>query len=213
MGGGGGDKAQKQAAADDAKRQADIDASIAGINHIYDSPDRQKQYDQLTADTTKYYTDDVNRQEAIEARKQKFALARSGLVGGSEQAYQGKMLGQDYDKALIAATRKGNEAGANLRSSDESTRQNLIGMAEAGLDAGTAANQATRSLQGNLLSSEAGSTADSLGGLFGDLSAGYQQSQDAKDARNGALYGYGSLFQSPMYGAGGNQSPGYSYGP
>jgi hypothetical protein len=210
VGGGGGDKAQKQAAADDAKRQADIDASIAGINKIYDSPDRQKQYDQLTADTTKYYTDDVNRQEAVEARKQKFALARSGLIGGSEQAYQGKVLGQDYDKALIAATRKGNEAGANLRSSDESTRQNLIGMAEAGLDAGTAANQATRSLQGNLLNSESSAQADSLGNLFGDLSSSYQTSQDNKAARAGQLYGF-SLFNSPMFGSGGQQQ-GYGYG-
>jgi hypothetical protein len=211
MGGGGSDKAQKQAAADDAKKQADIDASISGINKIYDSPDRQKQYDQLGQDTSKYYTDDVNRQENVEARKLKFALARSGLAGGSEQAYQGKVLGQDYDKALIAATRKGQEAESSLKSQDEQQRQNLIGMAEAGLDAGTASNQATRGLQNNLLSSESSATADSLGGMFGDLSSVYQNSQDQKAARAGQLYGYGSIFGSPMYG-GSQSNSGHNYG-
>jgi hypothetical protein len=209
--GGGSDKAQKQAAADDAKKQADIDASISGINKIYDSPDRQKQYDQLGQDTSKYYTDDVNRQENVEARKLKFALARSGLAGGSEQAYQGKVLGQDYDKALIAATRKGQEAESSLKSQDEQQRQNLIGMAEAGLDAGTASNQATRGLQNNLLSSESSATADSLGGMFGDLSSVYQNSQDQKAARAGQLYGYGSIFGSPMYG-GSQSNSGHNYG-
>lgn len=209
--GGGSDKAQKQAAADDAKKQADISNTISGINQIYDNPDRQKQYDQLTSDTTKYYTDDVNRQEAISARQLKFAQARSGLSGGSEQAYQGKMLGQDYDKAIIGATRKGQEAGANLRASDETTRNNLIGMAEAGLDAGTAENQATRSLQNNLLSNESTATADSLGSAFGDLSSIYQNSQDAKTARAGQKYGYGSLYQSPMFGQQSGGSSPYGY--
>jgi hypothetical protein len=208
--GGGSNKAQQQAAADDAKKQADIDASISGINKIYDSPDRQKQYDQLGADTTKYYTDDVNKQEAINARKLKFALARSGLAGGSEQAYQGQQLGQDYSKALIAASRQGQSAEASLKSQDEQQRQNLIGMAEAGLDAGTAENQATRGLQNNLLSAGASSTADSLGNMFGDFSSMYQNSQDQKAARQGTLYGYGSIF-SPMYGSGAQQGSGYDY--
>lgn len=207
--GGGSNKAQQQAAADNAKKQADIDAAISGINKIYDSPDRQKQYDQLGADTTKYYTDDVNRQEAINARKLKFAMARSGLAGGSEQAYQGQQLGQAYDKAIIAATRQGQSAEANLRAQDEQQRQNLINMAEAGLDAGTAANEATNSLRNNLLSANASSTADSLGNMFGDFSSMYQQSQDQKAARQGALYGYGSVFSSPMYGG---QQSGGGYG-
>lgn len=207
--GGGSNKAQQQAAADNAKKQADIDAAISGINKIYDSPDRQKQYDQLGADTTKYYTDDVNQQEAINARKLKFALARSGLAGGSEQAYQGQQLGQAYDKAIIAATRQGQSAEANLRSQDEQQRQNLINMAEAGLDAGTASNEATNSLRNNLLSANASSTADSLGNMFGDFSSMYQQSQDQKAARQGALYGYGSVFSSPMYGG---QQSGGGYG-
>lgn len=198
--GGGSDKAQKQAAAADAQKQKDTAAAISGINSIYDSPEHQKQYDQLTADTTKYYTDDVNRQEAIQARQMKFAQARSGLSGGSESAYQGKVLGQDYSKAIIDATRRGNAAGANLRNADESSRNNLIAMAEAGLDAGTASNQATAAAQNNLLTNQSQATADSLGNAFGDVGAIYQNSQDQKQLRNQQVYGYGGLYQSPMFG-------------
>lgn len=207
----GSNKAQQQAAQDEAQKQADIQKSIAGINAVYDSPDRKAQYDKLAADTTKYYTDDVNRQEAVAARKLKFAQARSGLSGGSESAYQGKVLGQDYSQAIIDATRRGNAASANLRSQDESTRNNLIAMAEAGLDAGTASNQATNALQNNLLSSQSSATADSLGSAFGDLSSIYQSSQDSKAARAGMLYGYQGLF-SPQYGGGQGAQQGYSFG-
>lgn len=195
--GGSSNKAQQQAAQDEAKKNADIQSSIAGINKIYDDPSRQKQYDQLTADTTKYYTDDVNRQEAVAARKQKFALARQGLSGGSEQAYQGKVLGQDYTKAILEATQKGQQAGASLKAQDEQTRENLVAMAETGLDAGTASNQATRNLQSNLLTAQSGATADNLGSLFGDVNQTYQQSQDMKAARDGLRYGYGGLFSAP----------------
>lgn len=197
MGLGSSNSAQKQAAADEAKKQADISAAITGINQIYDDPSRQNQYNQLATDTTKYYTDDVNRQEAVAARKQKFALARQGLSGGSEQAYQGKVLGQDYTQAIIDATRKGQQAKASLQAADESSRENMIAMAEAGLSAGDASNQATRSLQTNLLSNQGSATADSLGNVFGDLASSYQQSQDIKAARQGQIYGYGGLFSNP----------------
>jgi hypothetical protein len=208
--GSGGNKAQKQAAAADAQKEKDTASAISGINSIYDNPDRQKQYTDLAADTTKYYTGDVNRQEAIQARKLKFAQARNGLAGGSEQAYQGKMLGDDYSRAIIDATRKGNEAGANLRSSDEQSRMGLINMAEAGLDAGTAANQATSSLRNNLLTAQSGATADQLGNAFGDIQNLYQGSQDAKTYRQNQIYGFGSLFSSPMFGSGA-QSSGYNF--
>lgn len=206
----GSNKAQQQAAQDEAQKQADIQKSIAGINAVYDSPSRQAQYDKLAADTTKYYTDDVNRQEAVAARKLKFSQARAGLAGGSESAYQGKVLGQDYNQAIINATRMGNQASSSLRASDETSRNNLIAMAEAGLDAGTAANQATNSLTNNLLSSQSTATANSLGDAFGDLSSIYQNSQDQKAARAGQLYGYQGLF-SPQYGGQGVQQ-GYSFG-
>lgn len=194
MGSGGSDKATKQATANEAQTKAQIAQATSGINAIYDNPSRTAEYDKLGADTTKFYTQDVNDQNAIAERKLKFSLARSGQAGGSVQADEGAMLGKDYDKAIIEAQRKGNSAESNLKSADESSRMNLLAMAQSGLDAGTATSQATSSLQNNLLSGEASSTADSLSSMFGDLGSVYQNSEDQKAARAGQLYGFGGLF-------------------
>lgn len=195
--GGSSDKAQKQATADEAQKNADIANTITGINAKFDDPSRTAQYDKLAADTTAKYTQDVNEQETKTARKLKFAQARSGQIGSSTQAYQGKMLGQDYAKAIIDASQRGQQASSQLRSADESTRSNLISMAQSGLDAGTAENRATGSLYNNLLNSQSQSTAQSLGDAFGDLGSVYQNSQDQKAARAGQLYGYQGLFSQP----------------
>lgn len=192
--GSSSDKASKQAAANEAQTKAQISQADAGINAAYDNPSRQAEYDKLATDTTKFYTNDINSQEAIAERKLKFALARSGQTGGSQQVAEGAQLGRDYDKAIIGAQQKGNAARSNLKNADESSRMNLLAMAQSGLDAGTATSQATSSLQNNLLSGESTATADSLANAFGDLGSVFQNSEDQKAARQGAIYGYGSLF-------------------
>ena len=199
--GGGSNNAQQQAAANEAERQRQIADSTAKINSIFDSPDRQAQYDKLAADTTAYYTSDLDRQKAINDRKLKFALARSGNIGGSLQADQSRALGQDYLKGVVEASRRGQAAGANLRAADEQTRMNLIAMAQSGLDATTASSQATSALRGNLQSSMADSTANSLGDAFSDLGSIYNKSEDAKQFRT--QYRNGLNLYSPMYGYGG----------
>jgi hypothetical protein len=73
---------------------------------------------------------------------------------------------------------------------------NLLAMAQSGLDAGTAQSQATSSLQNNLLAGESTATADSFANAFGDLGTVYQNSEDQKAARQGQIYGYGSLFNT-----------------
>src|SRR5690242_6662878 len=149
MGGGGGN-AQQQAQEQEAERQRQIAATSAQINALFNDPSRQAQYNQLASDTTKYYTDDLNRQNAIAGRKLKFALARSGLIGGSQQAAEGQQLSDDYTKGLLTASRKGQGAAADLRSADEATRMQLLGMAESGADMSTLSSNATSSLLSNL---------------------------------------------------------------
>lgn len=215
--GGGSNNAQKQADQNERDRQAQIKASTGAINNIFDSPDRQAQYDQLGSDTTKFYQNDLDRQNAIAQRKEKFALARSGNTGGSLQADQGATMGQDYLRGVVEASRRGQSAEAGLKGQDETSRMNLIAMAQAGLDTTTAGSQASSALRGNLQSGMANSTANSLGDLFGDFSNSYQKSEDRKAQQQGFLYGYGRGYQ-PLYGPGAQQSYGaqqpqnYNYG-
>ena len=201
--GSGSNKAQKQAQQAEDERQAQIKASTDAINAIFSDPAREQQYADLAKSTTDYYTGDVNRQQDINARKLQFALARSGQAGGSEGAYQGKVLGQDYSKALDVAAQRGYQAGAGARQADEQARTQMLGLAQTGLDATTAAQEASRSLQSNLLASTSAATANQLGDLFGDLGDVYQQSQNMKALRSGQMYGYGPFYQ-PRYGIGSN---------
>lgn len=198
--GGGSNNAQQQAEQNERERQAQIASSTASINRIFDDPARQAQYDKLAGDTTAYYTGDLNRQNEVAGRQLKFALARSGNFGGSLQADQGQKLGEDYQKGLIEASRRGQAAGADLRASDETTRMNLIAAAQAGLDATTAGSRAASSLRSNLQSSQAGATANQLGDAFSNFSDLWRRSQDDKQYRT--QFKNGMSLYSPMYGAG-----------
>lgn len=205
--GGGSNNSSQQAQQQYDQQQAAITQSQAGINALFNDPSRTAQYDKLGADTTQYYTDDVNRQNTIAGRNLKFSLARSGLTGGSQQAAEGQQLGQDYQKGLLQASQQGQTAESNLKASDEQSRTNLLAMAQSGLDATTGASQSSLALQNNLLAGQAGANANQLGDLFGNLSDVYTNSQNTKAARQGMLYGYGSIF-SPMYGPGSTSSYG-----
>lgn len=205
MGGGGSGKAQKEADAAERERQRQIKESTSQIQAIFDSPERQAQYDKLAADTTQFYTQDLDRQNVKAQRNLKFSLARSGLAGGSEQAYEGKQLGEDYQRGIVQASQRGQQAASSLQGQDASTEQSLIAMAQAGLDTTTASREAASSLRANVEGAQANSTAQGLGDIFSDVNSTYQSSLDAKNARAGQKWGYGSLYSSPLYGPGGQQ--------
>jgi len=200
--GGGGNDAAKQAQRAEEQRQRNIQDSTAKVNAVFNDPSRTAQYDQLARDTTAFYRTDLDRQKAQTDRSLKFALARSGQIGGSVQADQNRKVGEDYLKGVIEATRRGSAAGADLRAQDETSRANLIGMAQNGLDATTAASNAAAALRSNLQSGQATATANSFGDAFGDFANIYRQSQDAAALRNGQKYAYQTLYQ-PGFGYGG----------
>lgn len=200
--GGGSQKAAKQANAAEQQRQANIASSTAKVNDIFNDPARTGQYDQLASDTTKFYRDDLDKQQADATRNTKFSLARSGQIGGSLQADQNAKLGEDYLHGVVKASRLGQQAGANLQASDETSRANLIAMAQNGLDATTASSNAASALRSNLESGQAGATVGQLGDAFSDFANVYKQSQDAAALRSGQKYAYNTLY-TPGFGYGG----------
>ena len=200
--GGGGNSAAKEANRAEADRQRRIQDSTAKVNAIFDDPNRTAQYDKLAQDTTDFYRNDLDRQQANTLRSTKFALARSGQVGGSVQSDTNQKIGEDYLQGVIKASRLGQQAGANLRAQDETSRANLIGMAQNGLDATTATSNAAAALRSNLESGQSTAMAGALGDAFGDFAGLYKQSQDAAALRAGQKYGYGAIYQ-PGFGYGG----------
>lgn len=211
--GSGSNKAQREAQAVEQQRQAQIAHTVAEINRIYDSPQREAQIQDFVSAMRDYYGQDLDRQKAQNDRALKFALARGGLTGGSTQIDQSRRLGEDYQRGVLAADRQAQGAGAQLRSQDQSSKMNLIAMAQSGLDATTAAQQAASSMRSALESQMATSRVQGLGDMFGDLAKVYDQSQQAAERRRQDRL-YGSLYpQTYMFGAlQGQNTPFYQLG-
>lgn len=211
--GSGSNKAQREAQQAEQQRQAQIAGTVGQINRIYDSPQREAQIQDFVSAMRDYYGQDLDRQKAQNDRALKFSLARGGLIGGSTQVDQSRRLGEDYQRGVLSADRQAQGAGAQLRAQDQSSKMNLIAMAQSGLDATTAAQQAAASMRSALDSQMATSRAQGLGDMFGDLAKVYDQSQQAAERRRQDRL-YGSLYpQTYMFGAPqGQNTPFYQLG-
>lgn len=192
--------AQREAEAAERRRREQIDASVRGVNAAFDSPERQKQYDELLAADRSLYTDDLNRQNTRNNRQLKFAIARNGQAGSSVARDAGRRAGETYQRGVIEAERRAQGDVASLRDADAQARYNLIAQAQAGLDVTTAANQAAMMLRNNLQASRTSATADALGDVFGNFSTLFQQSRDERERRR-ALEDYNLLY-APAYDTG-----------
>ena len=200
MGGGGGN-AQKEAEAQERERQARIGASVSRINSVFDNSGREREIGDFLDATRGFYQNDLDRQKSSTDRSLKFAMARSGLTGGSASADANRRVGEDYLRGTLEADRRAQAAAADLRASDEQSRMNLIAMAQSGLDATTGASQAASALRNNLLSGKATSTAQGLGDMFSSFSDIYRRSQEDAARRRGEQYVYNVLYQ-PGFGQG-----------
>jgi hypothetical protein len=200
---GGSNDASKQAAANQAQQQANIQAATTQIGSIFNNPARQQEYKDLNTATTGYYTDQLNQQQDKANRNLKFAQARGGQTGGSVATDQATQSGKDYLAGVLKAKNLGAAAAANLQGQDSTEQANLTAAAQGGLSATDAASQAASAMKGSLDSAQATSTANAFGDAFGDFAGVYQKSQDAAQLRNGMLYSYNTVYQ-PGFGYGGN---------
>lgn len=179
----GSNKAQKAAEQQEKARQAGIDSTTQQINALFDSADRQQQITDFGKAMQDYYLQDLNRQKGDADRNLTFALARSGLTGGSRQVDANRRLGEDYQRGILEAERRAQGAQADLRGADEQSRLNLTSLAQSGLSATNAATQAAATMRTNLQAGMGSMKSDALGDFFGDVSQINANSQAAKEKR------------------------------
>lgn len=184
---GGGNDATKAAAAQQAQQQATISKNVSDIDSAFGN--RQGEYDQYRQGLTAQYQQELDRQQAIAGRNNKFALARSGLTGGSAAVDAGRTLGQEEQLGTLAAQQQVNSGVSKLQSQDESTRQQMISLAQSGNDIGNAATQTSQALQANLGSAKGVNAAQGLGDVFAQTANSYQNEQTAAALRSGLLKG------------------------
>lgn len=198
---GGNDRAQREAQRAEQARQAGIRKTSAQVESIFGSPERQAQYQDFYSATRDLGMGDLNQQKAEADRNAKFALARGGLTGGSRARDVGSAMGRDYVEGLLNVDRRAQGAMADLMAADQVSKNNLLSLAQSGLDLTTASQNAASALRANLQSGESTRLAGGLGELFGTASDLKRRSEDERIRRQAEIQ-YGNTVYSPWYGYG-----------
>lgn len=148
---------------------------------------RQKLYDEQKQAVTELNQNEVNRQESLAERQNRFGLARAGLSGGSSDIESNAEIDRLRAEGLMKAVGIGQSAAADLRSQDERTRQSLIGMAQSGIDTGQVSQLALAGLDSNTAAAQSARQGATIGNVFSDLAQAYlfnQQQQAFQQAMN-----------------------------
>lgn len=202
--GGGSNRAQQQAEQNERERQEAIRRGTAAVNQAFDDPSRRGYIEGDFLDATRAYLgEDLDRQKSDNDRQLKFAMARSGLAGGSAQVDAAREAGEVYNRGKLEVERRSQGAVADLLGADEQARLNLLAMVQSGLDATTASQRASSAMRNNLLSGKSSSVADGLGDVFGQFADVYRRSQQAKAERDAQKYQFNTVYQPGYFtGAG-----------
>ena len=184
MCGGGTDRASQAAEAREISRQRNIAASTQNIDRIFNQRGGQQQ-DFVNA-LREFFTTDIRKQQSEAARQVKFGLARGGLTGGSAAADIGTTLGEEFTEGLLESEQLAQGSLADLRASDERSRQSLLALAQTGLSPGSASRRASESIQANLEGARSRALVEGVGNVFGTTADIFRKQTEAAERRRGA---------------------------
>jgi hypothetical protein len=182
-----------------AQQQQQIQQSVQAINNAYDSPQRQAQYQQYYNNLNQYYTNQVNTQEATNARNLTFANARSGLTGGSEATDSNTQLQKDYTQGLLQATQQAQAGKSALQQSDVNAKNQMISLAQQGNYTGQIPVQASEAQSASLGAAQNYGQANALNNLFSGTAGIYQNEQTAAANRAATQTPFGSQYGSSAF--------------
>jgi hypothetical protein len=175
--------AEARQAAAEVARQGRISGNVRDINSAFAG--RQSQYDELGAALRERLNTALGRQRADATRQSKFALAKSGLTGGSAAIDAGRNLSRENQEGVLQVERQARGGVADLQAKDEQARTQLISLAQSGNDIGNAAAQTAAGLRANLEGAKSADLVNGLGDVFGATAKTYRAQQDAAARRRG----------------------------
>lgn len=181
----GGDGGAGDARKMEKDRQRRINAATSQINNIFNTSNRDSLYTDQRGAVYDLNSQEVNRQAEEAARLNRFGLARSGLMGGSVDVDSNSDINRRTNEGLIRAGGIADQAAADLRTSDEQTRANLISLAQTGIDTGTASQMALQGLKANAASAAGARGGATVGGLFNDMAQAYLYNQQQQGRASG----------------------------
>lgn len=193
---GASDSASKEAQASERERLANVQRSTAAINAAYGSDRRRGEIADYGKAVQAFLSQDLDRNKVEADRNTRFAMARSGLTGGSRDIDVNRELAETYQRGVLDNTRKASGAVATLESQDQQAKNNLIALAQSGMDATTAAQQASEGIRVNLANARADMQQQSVGDLFSKFANIYKTSQEQKGKKEAQRYagGYDGLY-------------------
>ena len=195
-------KAADEAAAAEKARQAAIAATQSRVNAVFDSPARNAEIERAIAARRDLDTADLNREKIKTDRQLKFALARSGQIGGSTQRDQGREFAEAYARGLLGVERGAQGFGASIRGADQDARARLISLATTGLDATTAASQASEAMRVNLQAGNSERNASGVADAFAGFADFIKRSRELGDRRRADSVNGINYYRPAMYGGG-----------
>lgn len=200
--GSGSSSSTNKAAQAEGLRQSNINRAVGQINQTYNNPAREAEIGDFLGAARSFYRQNLDREKAVQDRSLKFAMARSGLTGGSASVDATRRLGEQYQQGVLAADRQAQSDAQALRDADEQSRMNLISLAQSGADLTTGGARAAQSLRSNLAGARAQMNADALSDVFGGMAGVYDASRNAAAERRGNRDVYNLLYQAG-FGQGG----------
>lgn len=175
------------------RRQAEIAAAQRRVEGIFSSPQREAQIQDFINAQRGFLQSDLDREHRDNQLQTKFATARSGLAGGSVDIDRNQLLAETYLRGIAEAERRAQNAGADLRASDQQSKQTLFGQILSGADVSTAAQNAAQMMRINAQQAGQDSYVNAFDSLFGDFGDIYKSSREAAGERR-ASQEFGSLF-------------------
>ena len=195
-------KAADEAAAAEKARQAAIAATQGRVNAVFDSPARDAEIERAVGGRRDLDTRELNREKANTDRQLKFALARNGQIGGSTQIDKGTEFAEAYARGLLNVERGAQGFGAGIRGADQDARARLISLATAGLDATTAASQASEAMRVNLQAGNAERSASGVADAFSGFNDFLKRSREMADRQRADRVAGFNYYQPVQYGGG-----------
>ena len=122
-----------------------------------------------------------------------------GIIGSSQANDLDSDFQRRYDRGLLDVANRADSAATQFRTSDEQSRLNLIAKVVAGLDQGSAAQNAMSTLQTNANAAKEAYQSQRMANVFGDMLGGYNQyqyNQGMQAAKQGSTNQYGNYVPS-----------------
>ena len=201
---GGQPKADNTTINLERERQDRIRNATAAINARFNDPGREAMYGSHRQNVYDYNLERLNEERERGDRELKFALARTGQSGGTGEIDARDQFQKNYDDALFDIAKFSDSAAARFRNADESARLKLLGQAQSGMSATTAATNAANQLALNAEQAEAYNDMASLGDLFSNIALLRQNTpQPRQQPRTDRRFGddeYRTMFNAGSYG-------------